>query len=309
MKTTAFSLVVLLCSLCIGSSLHAQKKEDSVAPSPPSEEEQAKQLKAVIDKIEKLGWTREGVGKLGGKAQVTIPKNYRFTGSSGTQQLLKMFDNVPSHNELGMFTTEGLGPWIIFEFDDVGYVKDDDKDELNADKLLSTLREGQEAGNEQRRQMGLHELELLGWEVPPRYNAQTHNLEWATRVQPKGGGGISINYNTRLLGRKGVMEVALICAPDEMQQLMPDYQAIMSGFKYSTGESYAEYRAGDKVAQYGLAALVAGGAAVAASKMGLFAKLGVLFAKLGKGAIAIVVAIGVGLRKLFVRLFGKNPQA
>ena len=171
------------------------------------------------------------------------------------------------------------------------------------------MREAQDVGNEQRRTMGLHELELLGWEVPPRYNAQTHNLEWATRVRPKGGGGISINYNTRLLGRKGVMEVALICEPEEMPRLMPDYQAIMAGFKYSGGESYAEYRAGDKVAQYGLAALVAGGAAVAASKAGLFAKLGVLFAKLGKGAIALVVAVGLGLRNILVRLFGKKPQA
>lgn len=306
MKTNLFPFVVLLGSLCLGASVCAQEKEDGAHPS---QEELAKKRQALIDKIEKLGWTREGIGRLGGKAEVAIPKNYRFTSSSGTQQLLKMFDNVPSHNELGMLTTEGLGPWTIFEFDDVGYVKDDDKDQLDADKLLGTLREAQDAGNEQRRKMGLHELELLGWEVPPRYNAQTHNLEWATRVRPKGGGGISINYNTRLLGRKGVMEVALICEPDEMQQLMPDYRGIMAGFKYLGGESYAEYRAGDKVAQYGLAALVAGGAAVAASKMGLFAKLGVLFAKLGKGAIVIVIAIGAALKKVFVRLFGKNPQA
>lgn len=306
MKIFPFALIALLCGLSIGSELRAQEKEDN---APPSEEEIAKKRQAIIDKIEKLGWTREGNGKLGGKAEVIIPKDYRFTGSSGTQQLLKMFDNVPSRRELGMLTTEGLGPWIIFEFDEVGYVKDDDKDQLDADKLLASMREAQDAGNEQRRTMGLHELELLGWEVPPRYNAQTHNLEWATRVRPKGGGGISINYNTRLLGRKGVMEVALICEPEEMPRLMPDYQAIMAGFKYSSGESYAEYRAGDKVAQYGLAALVAGGAAVAASKAGLFAKLGVLFAKLGKGAIALVVAVGLGLRNILVRLFGKKPQA
>ena len=305
MKTKSIHLVALLCSLCIGSLAVAQKPE---ASSPPSQEEIAKRKKEALDKIEKLGWKREGNGRLAGKAEVAIPKGYRFTESSGTQQMLKMSQNIPSGRELGMLTTEGFGPWIIFEFDDVGYVKDDDKDELNADKLMATMREGQAAGNERRREMGMEELELVGWAVPPRYNEQTHNLEWATRIRSKQGGGESINYNTRLLGRKGVMEVALVCEPEEMTQLMPDYQGIMAGFKYLTGESYAEYRAGDKVAQYGLAALVAGTAALGAAKAGLFAKLGLLFAKLGKGAIAIVVAIGLGIKKIVTKLFGKSPQ-
>jgi uncharacterized membrane-anchored protein len=222
--------------------------------------------------------------------------------------MLQMYDNIPSNRELGMLTTEGLGPWIIFEFDETGYVKDDDKDELDADSLLKTLREGQEAGNVRRREMGIEELELLGWAVPPRYNSLTHNLEWATRVRSKNGGGESINYNTRLLGRKGVMEVALVCGPDELDRLIPEYQSIMSGYQYTEGESYAEYREGDKVAQYGLAALVAGGAAVAAGKMGLFAKLSGLIAKLGKGIIVVVIALGATIKKLYEKLTGKRPE-
>ena len=204
---------LVLIILCVGilSPIYAQKPASPEAP--PSEAEIEKRRQALVERIEKLGWTREGAGMLGSKAEVAIPKGYRFTSAAGTRQLLKMFDNIPSHKELGMLTTEGLGPWIIFEFDEIGYVKDDDKDALDADKLMETLRAGQEAGNEQRRQMGIEELELLGWAVPPRYNAGTKNLEWATRVRTTGGGGESINYNPRLLGRKGVMEVALVCAP------------------------------------------------------------------------------------------------
>jgi uncharacterized membrane-anchored protein len=262
----------------------------------------------MLEEIEKLGWTREGRGQLGNKAVVEIPKGYRFTKATGTQKMLQMYDNIPSNRELGMLTTEGLGPWIIFEFDETGYVKDDDKNELDADSLLKTLREGQEAGNVRRREMGIEELELLGWAVPPRYNSLTHNLEWATRVRSKNGGGESINYNTRLLGRKGVMEVALVCGPDELDRLISEYQSIMSGYQYTEGESYAEYREGDKVAQYGLAALVAGGAAVAAGKMGLFAKLSGLIAKLGKGIIVVVIALGATIKKLYEKLTGKRPE-
>jgi uncharacterized membrane-anchored protein len=283
----------------------AQKTESD---APPTEAEIKKAQQEMLDEIEKFGWSREGKGQLGNKALVEIPKGYRFTKATGTQKMLQMYDNIPSNRELGMLTTEGLGPWIIFEFDETGYVKDDDKDELDADSLLKTLREGQEAGNVRRREMGIEELELLGWAVPPRYNSLTHNLEWATRVRSKNGGGESINYNTRLLGRKGVMEVALVCGPDELDRLIPEYQSIMSGYQYTEGESYAEYREGDKVAQYGLAALVAGGAAVAAGKMGLFAKLSGLIAKLGKGIIVVVIALGATIKKLYEKLTGKRPE-
>ncbi len=253
------------------------------ADQPPTPQEIAASQKAMLDKIEQFGWSREGKGKLSGRSQVDIPRGYRFTGPSGTQKMLELSGNIASKRELGMLTTEGFGPWIIFEFDDVGYVKDDEKDSLDADAMLKSLQEGQEAGNQQRKKMGLDELELIGWAVPPRYNQQTNNLEWETKIRNKNGGHVSINYNTRLLGRKGVMEVALVCDPEEMDSLMSDYQGIIGGHRYVKNEGYAEYRQGDKVAQYGLAALVTGGAAVAAAKMGWFGKLGALFAKLGKG--------------------------
>lgn len=204
--------------LFISQSLKAQEPEKA----PPGGAEMQKMREEMIKKIEDFGWKRDGTAPLGSEAQVQIPAGYRFTSSSGTQKMLELFGNIPSHSELGMLTTEGLGPWIIFEFKNVGFVKDDDKDSLDADGLLTTLKEGQEMGNEQRRKLGMDELELMGWAVPPRYNAQTNNLEWATRIRSKSGGGESINYNTRLLGRNGVMEVGLVCAPDEMDSLLPD---------------------------------------------------------------------------------------
>lgn len=255
------------------------------------------------DRIEGFGWTRSGSAQLGTMAQVGIPQGWRYTSGKGTGEMLKMFDNIPSGEELGMLTTEGLGPWVIFEFNETGYVKDDEKNDLNADELLKGHQEGQEASNERRKEMGLGALHVLGWAVPPRFNDKTKNLEWALRIASEGGGE-SINYNTRLLGRSGVMEVGLVCEPEELQTLIPQYQSIMAGFQYLAGNTYAEYRAGDKVAKYGLTALVAGGAAVAAGKMGLFAKLGGLFAKLGKGIIVVVIGIGAAIKSILTKFFG-----
>jgi uncharacterized membrane-anchored protein len=284
--------------------LSAQAQNPGSA-GPASQEATEARERSFLKAVEDLGWTREGIGKLGTRAEVAIPKGYRFTNGDGTRKLMTMTRNFPTQKELGMLATEDASTWIIFEWEDSGYVKDDDKDELDPDATLKMLQEGTEASNEKRKELGMGELHLVGWAVPLHYNDQTKNLEWATRLRNETGSE-SINYNTRLLGREGVMEVTLVCTPEEMQSLLPQYQSIISSFKYVEGQTYAEYRAGDKIAKYGVTGLVAAGGAVLASKMGLFAKLGVFIAKLGKGIVVLVVAVGVGIKALFSKLFGRR---
>jgi len=296
------TLAALLLSLIV-PNLSAQETPEK---APPTEEEQAAMEKAFLDKVESFGWTRSGKAQLGSMAEISIPEGWRFTDGNGTRSMLELYGNLPGESELGMLTTEGHGPWVIFEFDDSGYIKDDEKDKLDANAMLKSLQDSQKRANTRRTEMGMEPLELIGWAVPPRFNDQTKNLEWAVRVGS--AHGESINYSTRLLGRLGVMEVDLVCSPEEMQTLLPQYQSIIASHQYQTGNSYAEYQSGDKVAKYGLTALVAGGAAVAATKMGLFATLGGFIAKLGKGIVVVVVAIGAAIKALFSKLFGKREQ-
>jgi uncharacterized membrane-anchored protein len=307
MKHSFFPRIVLLAALALLPTLHAQQP----APTEPRKltpEEIKQRVQQRIDAIEKLGWTRQGKGLLGDKAEIAITQGYRFTSGDGTRKLMAMYGNPASDRELGMLTVEGLGPWIIFEFDDSGYVKDDEKDQINADEMLESLRETQKQGNQYRREHGMPQLEILGWAVPPRYNEKTHNLEWATRLKSLDNDGISINYNTRLLGRKGVMEVTLVCEPEEMDKMIAEQEKILTGYDYIQGERYAEFREGDKVAKYGLTALIAGTGAFAAAKMGLFGKLGVLIAKLGKGVILIVLGVVAALKNFFAKLFGARQE-
>ena len=191
----------------------------------------------------------------------------------------------------------------MFRFSDVGYVKDDDKDKLDGDKLLKSIREGTEAANKYREKMGAAPLHITGWEIPPRYNEQSHNLEWAIRGESEGSP--VINYNTRLLGRKGVMEVKLVMDPEVMNAALPAYQALLKDYSYKQGERYAEYRSGDKLAKYGLAALITGGAAAVAVKTGLFASLVLFFKKAAKLIVIAVVAVFAWIRKLIT---GRKTQ-
>jgi uncharacterized membrane-anchored protein len=180
--------------------------------------------------------------------------------------------------------------YIVFEYDDIGYVKDDEKDDLDADAMIASIRESNKHGNAQRTSMGWAPLEIVGWEKPPYYDAATNNLVWATRISSEGQ--MIVNYNTRRLGRSGVMRVTLVVDPEQLNATIPDFDRLMQGFSYLSGQKYSEFRSGDKIAEYGLAALVTGGAVAVAAKTGLLKYL-------WKIIVVAVVAIGAVFKKIF----------
>ncbi len=239
---------------------------------------------------------------LGTVAEIQVPAGYHFLDGNGTRTLLKASGEPVSGKELGWLRPTNAHWSVIFEFDDTGYVKDDDKNKLDADKLLRSIIKGNDAANAERKRMGQPTIEVVGWETPPHYDETTHNLEWAIRGKVQGEP--LLNYNTRLLGRKGVMEVVLIIDPDSLAATLPTFKGLLANYSFQSGQKYAEYRPGDKVATYGLAALVAGGAAVGAAKLGLLAWLAVFFKKAWKLVVVAVAAVAAMFKRLFGRLFG-----
>jgi uncharacterized membrane-anchored protein len=195
---------------------------------------------------------------------------------------------------------------VYFEYDDVGYVKDDDKDKLDADKLMKAIRAGNDEGNKERKRHGNPPLIIVGWEQEPKYDEQTHNLTWAIRATSEGQP--ILNYNTRLLGRKGVMEVVLVCDPENLTTILPTFNNLLADHKFNSGESYAEYKPGDRVAKYGLGALVLGGAAVGAAKLGLLAWLGVFLKKGWKAIVVALVAVAAVFKKILNKITGNRPD-
>ncbi len=247
--------------------------------------------------LKAIKWTHgPATAPLGQHAEIKVPKDFIFAMPSDAQKLLRMMGNPTDGSELGLLGPTNLDWFVVFEFSDVGYVKDDDKDKLDPAKMLTSFRRGTEASNKEREKMGVPPMRIVGWEQEPRYNESTHNLEWAIRGESEGKP--ILNWNTRLLGRHGVMEVNLVVEPEHLQATMPTYQGILQDFQYKAGERYAEYRQGDKVAKYGLAALVLGGAAVGAAKLGLFAALAAFLKKGWKLLVIGVVAIGAWIKRL-----------
>jgi uncharacterized membrane-anchored protein len=239
-------------------------------------------------------------------AQIDVPAGYAFLDGKSTRAIMKASGEPTSGHELGFLRPTNAHWSVLFEFSDIGYVKDDDKDKLDADKLLASIKRGTAEANKDRVAAGNPPLEIVGWEVPPKYDATTHNLEWAIRATS--GDQPILNYNTRLLGRKGVMEVVLIVEPDALPATLPTFRELLTGYAFQTGGTYAEYRQGDKVAKYGLAALVVGGAAVGAAKLGLFAGLLVFLKKGWKLVVVGLAALAAFVKKVINSIFSRRNE-
>ena len=244
--------------------------------------------------------------RLGTVAQIDVPAGYIFIDGKDYQALLKAEGEPVSGRELGLLSPTNEHWSVVFSFSDVGYVKDDEKEKLtaDADKMLDQIKRGTAEANKERVRAGNPPIEVIGWELPPKYDDSTHNLEWAIRGSVEGRP--LLNYNTRMLGRKGVMQVVLILKPEQLSETLPTFLNLLAGYSYQTGQTYAEFRPGDKVAKYGLGALVVGGAAVGAAKLGLFAWLAVFLKKGWKLLIVAFAAAATFVKKLFGKVTGRQ---
>lgn len=257
-------------------------------------------------------WRRgPGTFDLGDKvAELSLDATVVLAGREDTRRLLEQMDNTPSGRELGLAapTAEDQDWFVIFEFDPVGLVKDDEAHQIDADALLASIREGTEEANERRKGSGRPGLHVVGWDRPPRYDLVTHNLTWAIRARSDEGHFV-VNHNVRLLGRSGVMSVTLVDSPDGMKTSVPRLDALLGGFAFKRGETYAEWKAGDKVAEYGLTALVAAGAGAAAVKLGFFAVIAKFIGKAWKLVVLVLAGAAGALGKLWSRLRGRGAPA
>ena len=173
----SFTLRLALATVLTCGTFHL-RAQDTTAESESKEATAESTAEPTKDEIrakrqemfEAIGWTRSGKFKIGSNAEIEIPDGLQLTDGAGANKVLRMFGNPPSSHYLALIGTPNLSWWATFRFEGEGYVKDDDKDKIDADELLKAQRESQDRGNEERKEQGLKELSINGWAVPPYYN-------------------------------------------------------------------------------------------------------------------------------------------
>ena len=262
-----------------------------VAPPSIAQDQQPAEQNTARKQISELKWIHGPQQvPLFGNSTLEVPAGYVFLNPAETAKLEAITHNLGGGTEY-FLAPEDLHWGAHFTFKDDGYVKDDEK--IDAPSLLQSIKDGTAAANKLRRERGWDEMEVVGWQTQPHYETRTNRLEWAVTGKDLKSNTEVVNFNTRVLGRGGVMSVVLIADPDDLTAATEEFKKTLGGFAYSAGQRYAEYRPGDKVAKYGLAALVTGGAAAIAVKTGLW-----------KVIVGAVVAGWKFIAAAFVALFG-----
>lgn len=240
-----------------------------------------------------LHWMQPGSkGLIANKAEFKTTDQFTFLNATDTDKFLKLNGNPPTGGNA--YTIAPVkGEWFgILQFAEEGYVKDDEK--IDASALLEQLKANNVSGNEVKRKEGYPTLTLMGWAMPPRYDKQSQRLEWGTRLITDADKVEVVNVSTRLLGRHGYMSATLVTTPSTMEADLADFKLALKNFDYISGEKYSEWREGDKVAAYGLGALVLGGAAAVATSKGALKAIGLAL------VAAAVAALGF-FKKLLSR--------
>ncbi len=264
-----------------------------------------------------LKWQTGSISLKDGLAKINLTDNFRFIGNEDARKVLhNMWGNPDDPDILGMIFPKDKGPldrdsWAItINYEENGYVKDDDAEKIDYDDLLKKMQQQARDASPEREKEGYPSIELVGWAAPPRYDKATHKLYWAKDLKFGNEKSDTLNYDIRILGRRGVLVLGAISSMQDFPEIDQKVPQILAMVDFQPGNTYAEFDPKiDKVAEYGLAALVAGGALAGAAKLGLLAAgfkwivAGVLALK--KLIIVVIVGIVAGVKKLWSKVTGK----
>ncbi|MBW4519556.1 MAG: DUF2167 domain-containing protein [Scytolyngbya sp. HA4215-MV1] len=240
----------------------------------------------------------------GGLATVKIPAELRYLDAAQTETVLeKLWGNPSGEGTLGMLVPKGFNPlvknaWaVIITYEEDGYVKDDDAEKIDYAELLKTMQEATQAANEKRVKEGYPRIELVGWAKPPYYDKATKKLYWAKDLKFSDSSDHTLNYNIRVLGRKGVLVLNAVAGTDQLHLIEKATPHILSSVEFNPGNRYEDFNSStDQIASYGIAALIAGGVA---AKTGLLKGILLMLLAAKKFVIVAFLSIIGFISKLF----------
>ncbi|MBG9787431.1 DUF2167 domain-containing protein [Brevibacillus laterosporus] len=255
--------------------------------------------------VENLKWVSGGTKVDVGDQLATfkVPDQLVYLNKEDTITVQKQF--ASSREIASVYPTSDQENWyVVIEYDEVGHIMDDEQNDIDKDAILKSYKEGTEEHNKERKPE--EQIHVVGWDVPPSYNAKTHTLQWSMLAEDNQKNPI-INYNLRLLTRKGYVSFILVSDPATLakdkkiltEQILPQFQL-------KEGNRYSDYDAStDKLADYGLTGLVLGGLGLAVAKKVGFLALILIFLK--KAWIVVVLVLG-GIFKVVSNIFKKKKD-
>jgi uncharacterized membrane-anchored protein len=302
----ALSLVLVLGS--------EDARAEAPPPAAPATPEQAAASPEEADdaaaEFERSLRYQTGDVRLGeGLATLRLGTDFHYLSPEDTERVLLAWGNPPGSKSLGMLLPSAMTPlqddsWaVIVTYSEDGHVEDDDAADLDFSEVLQDMQKDTEEANAARVKDGYEAVHLVGWAEPPHYDATTHKLYWAKELD-FGGPTRSLNYDIRVLGRKGVLELSAVAAMDRLPAIKAAMPKVLNVVDFDQGSRYADFDPDlDQVAAYGIGALVAG---KLVAKAGLLKVIIAALIASKKFVVAGAVGLGVLAKKLFSK---RGPES
>lgn len=262
--------------------------------------------------VESLDYKGGVVPLNAGGVQLNVPKGFYYLSPEDTRRVLvDAWRNPPGVAEgvLGMILPANKTPledaWgAIIRFDEDGYVSDEEAAKIDYTAMLKEMQQSTEENSKERVKQGFPGIRLVGWASSPYYDQASHKLHWAKELEfSDAPEQHTLNYDVRALGRSGVLSLNFIAEMPQLGEIKRVIPAVMAMPEFTVGSRYEDFVPGaDKVAAYGIGALVAG---KVAAKTGL---LVLALAFLKKGWILIFLVVG-GAWRYLSRFFRRAPEA
>lgn len=202
-----------------------------------------------------------------GLATLQVPGGYKFLDAEQSKRVLTdIWGNPPSDDTLGLlFKVEGnpvgddMSYAVEITYSDEGHIEDDDAKDIDYDDLLEEMQNDSDEINEERIKLGYEAIEFVGWASPPFYDEDSKKLHWARELKFGESELNTLNYNIRVLGREGYLNLNVIGDMDVLPDVKHDVNQIISSVSFNEGNTYADFDSSiDKVAAYGIGGLIAG---------------------------------------------------
>ena len=198
--------------------------------------------------------------------KLNVPEAFRYLDAAQSRYVLEdLWGNPQDSSVLGMIVPQGRGiladdAWaFIITYEEMGYVKDDDADDIDYDEMLDELKTEVVAENEYRKSEGYDPIELVGWASAPYYDNSQKVLHWAKEIKFGENPFNTLNYNVRVLGRKGVLVLNAVSPMSELPAVKASITPVLSAFTYADGLKYSDFNPEiDEVAAWTIGGLVAG---------------------------------------------------
>jgi uncharacterized membrane-anchored protein len=238
-----------------------------------------------------------------GVATLTVPDEFYYLSPEDSKKVLEdAWGNPPSDLNQGMLFPSGMTPldmnsWgVTVDYYEEGHIKDDDANAIDYTALLDDMKNDIEDSSPDRVAAGYGEIELIGWAADPYYDQAAKKLHWAKELHFQGEDTNTLNYDIRVLGRKGYLSLSFIAGIEQLPDIQANLDGVLAMADFNAGNQYTDFDPSiDKIAAYGIGGLIAG---KVLAKTGFLAAALIFLKKFG---VIIVVAIGGLFAKLFKR--------